>query len=83
MEESGEDECMGEHHKVLIVNTLPWRSARLTEMLQSLERFREKEVQEQLKCAANGATENLLQRTFRHPAQHGQKCQTVKYTFSL
>ena len=30
-EESGEDECMGERHKVLIVHTLPWRSARLTE----------------------------------------------------
>ena len=37
-EESGEDECMGEHHKVLIVHTLPWRSAKLTEMLQSLDR---------------------------------------------
>ena len=37
-EESGEDECMGERHKVLIVHTLPWRSARLTEMLQSLDR---------------------------------------------
>ena len=51
---------------------------------RSTERFGENEVQEQLKCAANGATEEKpLQRTLRHPAQHGQKCQTVKYTFSL
>ena len=37
-EESGEDEHMGERFKVLIVHTVPWRSARVVEIFQSLDR---------------------------------------------
>ena len=37
-EESGEDEHMGERFMVLIVHTVPWRSARVVKIFQSLDR---------------------------------------------
>ena len=64
-EESGENEYMGECYKVLIVQLYLGRVRDLLKCSnRSIDRLDETELQERLKCAANGAMEeNHHQRT--------------------